>query len=64
VVSIGETKNAYKILLQKPLGELKRSLKDNIEMNLRKVGYEDGRRVQWTAAALGVLNIKGLAPLG
>lgn len=43
MVSIGETRNAYKILLQKSFGEPEESLEDNIETDLRKVDCEDKR---------------------
>jgi hypothetical protein len=45
MVSIGEKRNTYRILLQKRLGKPKGSLEDNVEMNHRAVGCADGRCV-------------------
>jgi hypothetical protein len=43
---MGETLNAYNILVRKPLGKravgkLRRILEDNINTNLRQIGFED-----------------------
>jgi hypothetical protein len=34
----GQTRNAYKILLEKSLGKLRRSWDNNISMQLKKMG--------------------------
>jgi len=58
-VRIGKIKNKYRILTANPLGRrplerLGRIMEDNIQMDLREVGFEDGRytelsqdRVRW-----------------
>jgi len=48
VSRVGEERNANKILVRKPLersprGKLRLKLKDNIKMDLRMIGCEDGR---------------------
>jgi hypothetical protein len=46
VSKMGETRNAYKILMRKPLGKRPTQIlgrcKENTEMNVRKTGSEDG----------------------
>jgi hypothetical protein len=41
---MGEKRNAYRILVEKPLGRPRRRWEDNIRMDLREIGW-DG--VEW-----------------
>jgi hypothetical protein len=67
---MGETKNAYRILVGKPegkrpLGRPRRRLVDNIKMDLGEIGW-DGRnwielaqdRDQWKALVNTVMNLR------
>jgi hypothetical protein len=62
---MGENKNACMILVKKPLGRPRRSLVDNIKMDLREIGW-DGvdwidtaqDRDQWRALVNAVLNLR------
>jgi hypothetical protein len=44
---MGETRNEYRVLAGKPLEKLTRRWEDNINMNLRKIGCDDGRWMNW-----------------
>jgi hypothetical protein len=67
---MGETRNAYRILLGKPegkrpLGRTRRRWVDNVKMYLREIGW-DGRdwielaydRNQWRAVVNTVMNLR------
>jgi hypothetical protein len=67
---MGETRNAYRILVGKPegkklLGRTRRRWVDNIKMDLREIGW-DGRdwielvqnREQWRALVNTIMNLR------
>jgi hypothetical protein len=62
---MGETRNAYRILVGKPLGRPRRRWVDNIKMELTEIGW-DGRdwielvqdRDQYRALVNTVMNIR------
>jgi hypothetical protein len=67
---LGETRNAYRILLGKPegkrpLGRLRRRWVGNIKMDLRKIGWSGvdwidlaQDRDQWSALVSTVMNLR------
>jgi hypothetical protein len=67
---MGETRNAYRILVGKPegkrpLGRPKRRWVDNIKMDLREIGWDDAdwielaqNRDQWRALVNTVMNLR------
>ncbi|KAJ4445601.1 hypothetical protein ANN_12283 [Periplaneta americana] len=76
VARMGESRNAYRVLVGRPegkrsLGRPRRRWEDNIEMDLREVGY-DGRdwinlaqdRDQWRAYVRAAMNLRSLMLAG
>jgi hypothetical protein len=67
---IGETRNAYRILVGKPegkrpLGRPRRRYVDNIKMDLREIGWDDidcidlaQDRDQWSVLVNTVMNLR------
>jgi hypothetical protein len=62
---MGETRNAYRILVGKPVGRPRRRCVDNIKMDLREIGWDDidwielaQDRDQWGALANTVMNLR------
>jgi hypothetical protein len=67
---MGETRNAYRILVGKPeekrsLGKSRRRWVDNIKMDLGEIGWDDRDwidlaqdRVQWRALVNTVMNLR------
>jgi hypothetical protein len=70
VPTVGETRNAYRILVGKPetkreLGRPRHMWEDNIRIHLRKIGWEDVNwinlaqdRDQWQALVKTVMNLR------
>jgi hypothetical protein len=48
VADLGETRNAYRMLLRKPLGREIRNWEDTIKIDVRVIICEAGRRMQMT----------------
>jgi hypothetical protein len=69
VARIGETRNAYKILIgkperKKPLGRFRRRWEDNFKMNVREIGfgsvcctYEAQHRDWWWTLVNTLINL-------
>ncbi|KAJ4447047.1 hypothetical protein ANN_09036 [Periplaneta americana] len=70
VAHMGESRTAYRVLVgrpkgKRPLGRPRRRWEDNIEMDLRKVGYDDREwinlaqdRDQWRAYVRAAMNLR------
>ncbi|KAJ4436993.1 hypothetical protein ANN_17125 [Periplaneta americana] len=70
VASMGESRNAYRVLVERPegkrpLGRPRRRWEDNIKIDLREVGYDDREwinlaqdRDQWRAYVRAAMNLR------
>ncbi|KAJ4436949.1 hypothetical protein ANN_17081 [Periplaneta americana] len=70
VSRMGESRNAYRVLVgrpegKRPLGRPRRRREDNIKMDLREVGYDDGEwinlaqdRGRWRAYVRAAMNLR------
>ncbi|KAJ4439421.1 hypothetical protein ANN_07545 [Periplaneta americana] len=76
VARMGESRNAYRVLVgrpegKRPLGRPRRRWEDNIQMDLREVGYDDREwmnlaqdRDQWRAYVRVAMNLRSLMLAG
>jgi hypothetical protein len=62
---MGEKRNAYRILVGKPLGRPRRRWVDNIKMDLREIGWDGMEwidlaqdRDQWRALVNTIMNLR------
>ncbi|KAJ4435412.1 hypothetical protein ANN_18027 [Periplaneta americana] len=65
VARMGESRNAYRMLVGRPEGRPRRRWEDNIKMDLREVGYDDRDwinlaqdRDRWRAYARAAMNLR------